>query len=93
MSLFKKPKRNIRIRENKCSEDADNENDSEICLPDTKNSKAKPHKPTSYSSVLSFGEDLNEGKIFRKRPFFFFNLNSHVLKILCFIKSYFILSV
>uniref|UniRef100_T1HQR8 GCFC domain-containing protein n=1 Tax=Rhodnius prolixus TaxID=13249 RepID=T1HQR8_RHOPR len=60
MSLFKKPKRNIRIRENKCSEDADNENDSEICLPDTKNSKAKPHKPTSYSSVLSFGEDLNE---------------------------------
>uniref|UniRef100_A0A023EZG3 Putative transcriptional regulator binding to the gc-rich sequence n=1 Tax=Triatoma infestans TaxID=30076 RepID=A0A023EZG3_TRIIF len=61
MSLFKKPKRNIRIRENTCSEDADNENDSEICLPDTKNSKTKLHKPTSYSSVLSFGEDLNEG--------------------------------
>ncbi|KAK9498494.1 hypothetical protein O3M35_003118 [Rhynocoris fuscipes] len=62
MSLFKKPKRNLRIRENISSEEADNDNDAEVGLSgDVKNSKTKSVKPTSYSSVLSFGEDLNEG--------------------------------
>lgn len=62
MSLFNKPKRNIRRRPFN-DEDEDNENRMEI--EDTQPVKVKAKKKDKpKQTLLSFGEELEEGKCF-----------------------------
>lgn len=69
MSLFNKPKRNIRRRPfNEDDEDNENRMDSN---EDSQSSKFKPKKKDKpKQTLLSFGEELDEGSL-KKQTFFF----------------------
>ena len=61
MAMFNKPKRNIRQRH---FNDDDEDNENRMESEDAQTVKIKPKKKEKPKQLLSFGEELEEGKGF-----------------------------